>query len=103
MIGMGDVDQCFRSLLTVLSKQIRHAVFRHHVVNMSSRGRHTGPRFQLEERSVAHLSALGERNDTVLTIRDTPFEVCEGTTIIGFPRSLNAAPYMKSTCPPTPE
>ena len=54
MIGMGDIDQGSRSLLTVFPEEIGHAVLGHHIVNMSSSGRHTGPWFQLDEKSIDH-------------------------------------------------
>jgi hypothetical protein len=52
MIGMGDIDQGSRSLLTVFPEEIRHAVLRDHVMNMSSGRRYSGPWFQLDEKSI---------------------------------------------------
>jgi hypothetical protein len=84
-VGMGDANQGLGALAQAEPEQDSHAVFGDDPVNMSTRGHHT---------------SAGFSDGTIrLTV---PRDAVEGRAMIGLPPSDNAAPRMKSICPPMP-
>lgn len=107
VIGVRDADEFVCALADALSEEVRDAVLRHDVVNMSASGRHASTCNQIMQSTTRDLdSTFRARRGPIMlspflmkgTILLSPFFVMAGIAMMGLPKpsSERAAPRMKS-------